>query len=221
MIIKFKLWILYVTFVRKFAWRKVILSKWEIAEISIYYIPECTRVSDAFQCRWTFWIQKYDQPSTASSIAVCLRHCVVFFRIHLLPPPLNHWSNIRIRLKNLLLPKFQMPCRIIFKVTDKHNHSLFKNFTSRWGEKMLLSRISEGTRVSVVSWGTVLYAARSRVPFPLRSLDFWIDLIIPAALWHLGRLSLYQNWVTGIFLGDKRRPARKADDFKAICEPIF
>jgi hypothetical protein len=36
----------------------------------------------------------------------------------------------------------------------------------------------------------------------------------------LGRLSQYQKWVPGIFLGGKARPARKADNLTAICEPI-
>jgi hypothetical protein len=39
-----------------------------------------------------------------------------------------------------------------------------------------------GARGSVVGCGTMLQAGRSRVRFPMRSLDFSIDLIFPAAL---------------------------------------
>jgi hypothetical protein len=59
---------------------------------------------------------------------------------------------------------------------------------------------------AVVGWGTMLQAGRSRDRFPLRSLDFSIHLILSAALWPWGRLSLQQKWVPGIFLGVKGGP---------------
>jgi hypothetical protein len=41
----------------------------------------------------------------------------------------------------------------------------------------------KGARRSVVGWGTMLQAGRWRVWFPVRSLDFLIDLNLPATLW--------------------------------------
>jgi hypothetical protein len=48
----------------------------------------------------------------------------------------------------------------------------------------------QGTRGRLVDSGTTLQAGRSRFRFPIRSLDFSIDLIPPAALCPWGRLSL-------------------------------
>jgi hypothetical protein len=53
-----------------------------------------------------------------------------------------------------------------------------------------LPELWQGVRRSVVDWGTILQGGRSRVRFPLRSLDFSIDLILQAAVWPWGRLSL-------------------------------
>jgi hypothetical protein len=40
-----------------------------------------------------------------------------------------------------------------------------------------------------VSWGTALQVGRSRVRFPMVSLELSIDIILPAALWHLTGMS--------------------------------
>jgi hypothetical protein len=52
----------------------------------------------------------------------------------------------------------------------------------------------------VVGWGAMLQSGRLRFRF-LMSLNVSIDLMLPAAVWHWGRLNLYQKWVPGIFLG--------------------
>jgi hypothetical protein len=51
-------------------------------------------------------------------------------------------------------------------------------------------------------------------------VDFLIDLILPATLWPLGKLSLLTEISTRNLPGGKGRPAHKADNLTAICEPI-
>ena len=84
--------------------------------------------------------------------------------------------------------------------------------------------VNRGARGGAVGWGTALQVGRSWVRFPVVSLEFFIDIILPVALWPWGWLSLYQEmflvlicvmstrkcswysfvlWVPGIFPGGK------------------
>jgi hypothetical protein len=67
----------------------------------------------------------------------------------------------------------------------------------------------------------MLQAGKSRVRFPMRSMDFPIDLILPAALtMALGSTQPLTEMNTRNFRGGKGQPARGADKLTAICEPI-
>jgi hypothetical protein len=59
------------------------------------------------------------------------------------------------------------------------------HFPSDFPNKHLL-----GARGSAVGWGTALQVGRSWVRFPMVSMEFFIYIISPAALWPWGWLSL-------------------------------
>jgi hypothetical protein len=67
----------------------------------------------------------------------------------------------------------------------------------------------------------VLQDARPRVRFPISSLDFSVDLILPASydpgVDTASNRNEYQESSWG---GGEVRPARKALNFTAICEPF-
>jgi hypothetical protein len=66
----------------------------------------------------------------------------------------------------------------------------------------------------------MLQAGRSRFRFLMRSLDLSTELILPAALWPLGPAEPLTEMSTRNRPWGKGRPARKAENLSAICEPI-
>jgi hypothetical protein len=68
-------------------------------------------------------------------------------------------------------------------------HGVVLNFLSA-GTTLLFTRTPGGARGSVVGLGSVLQVGRSQVRFPMKSLAILIYLILPAAPWPWGRLSL-------------------------------
>jgi hypothetical protein len=64
----------------------------------------------------------------------------------------------------------------------------------------------------------MLQAGRSRVSFRMRSFDFSIHLILPAAQWPLGSTQPLTEMSTRNLPGGKGRLALKADNLTAICE---
>jgi hypothetical protein len=57
------------------------------------------------------------------------------------------------------------------------------NYYNSYSYKCLLQNSVGGTGGSAVGWGTALQTRRSRVRFPMVSLEFFIDIILLASLW--------------------------------------
>jgi hypothetical protein len=65
----------------------------------------------------------------------------------------------------------------------------------------------------------MLQGGRSQVRFPMRSLNFSIDLILSTVLWPWGRLQPLREMSTRNFRGGEGRLMRKAHNITGICKP--
>jgi hypothetical protein len=97
----------------------------------------------------------------------------------------------------------------IFIFWDVTPYSLTDNLLTYW--------ISVEVCGGVVEWDTVRQAGRSRVRFPMTSLDFYSDPILPGAM-ALGSTQPLTEMSSRNLPGGKGRPGRKADNLTAICE---
>jgi hypothetical protein len=66
----------------------------------------------------------------------------------------------------------------------------------------------------------MLQVGRSCVEISMRSLEFSIDLTLPATSWHWGQLSLLTEMSTRNLPGVKEQSVHKADNLTSICELI-
>jgi hypothetical protein len=95
-------------------------------------------------------------------------------------------SNRIIKKKEFLWGK-QEVCTTFGSENEKrvdHNEETHVN------TRLVLQHRKCGVRGGAVGLGTAVQAGRSRVRFPMVSLKFFIDIILLAALWPCGRLSL-------------------------------
>jgi hypothetical protein len=84
---------------------------------------------------------------------------------------------------------------------------------------------ARGLRGGVDGWDTALQAGMSRVRFPMVSLEFFIDIFLPAVLWPWDRLNLSHKWTPEICPGGKGvrcirlTTLRSCDNCLEILEP--
>jgi hypothetical protein len=70
----------------------------------------------------------------------------------------------------------------VMETSEQNNHS----------KNVLITElcIGLGARSDVIVWGIMLQVGKERVRFPMRSLDFSIDLMLPEISWSWCRLYL-------------------------------
>jgi hypothetical protein len=93
------------------------------------------------------------------------------------------------------IKQFSMPQSAVHKIQRYRmrleTYVIFFNVHGSVHRNNILIYISKkGPRGSAVDWGTALQSGRSRVRFLMVSLEFFIHIILPAALWPWSWLSL-------------------------------
>ena len=78
-----------------------------------------------------------------------------------------------------------------------------------------------GARGGLFGWGTALLAGRSRVRFPMFVLEFFIDIILPTALWPCGSTRPSTEMSTKNISWGWMRPVRKADNLTIFMRRMF
>jgi hypothetical protein len=97
--------------------------------------------------------------------------------------PIMHESPVLPLMKRHI---FQEYWSVIHPPSPKKRQVSSLKMPSQIFTRPYLSGRGGRARDSVVGWGTMLHAGRKRDRIPMRSLDFSIDLILPASLWLWG-----------------------------------
>jgi hypothetical protein len=88
--------------------------------------------------------------------------------------------------------------------TEDGTHiTITKNIHNNYAVNIMTVLVIIGVRGGAVGLGTLLQAGRSRVQFPMVSLEFFIDIILPAALWPWVDSASSKNDYQEYFLGVK------------------
>jgi hypothetical protein len=114
-------------------------------------------------------------------------------------------------------------CNEVAVAKSRHCSGIFREELRKTTQHIRISGVTSepmSSRIRIWSVTTEIHAGRSRVRFPMRPLDFSIDLIFPAALLALGSTQPLIEMSTRSLPEGKGRPARGADNLTTICEPI-